>query len=91
MSGKRRRRQKTSNVILLAMGLFALAFIVVMTVTFWVKGAVPDTLIQYTLGAGGVEALLLAGIKISKVRDGKEGGDDGNVDEESLELLRRDK
>ena len=84
MSGKRRRRQKTSNVILLAMGLFALAFIVVMTVTFWVKGAVPDTLIQYTLGAGGVEALLLAGIKISKVRNGKEGEDDGNVDEESL-------
>lgn len=71
MSGRRRRRRKTSNVILLVMGLFALAFIAVMTVTFWVKGAVPDTLIQYTLGAGGVEALLLAGIKISKVRAGE--------------------
>ena len=42
-----------------------------MIVTFWVKGAVPDTLIQYTLGAGGVEALLLAGIKISKVMRGE--------------------
>lgn len=75
MSGRRRRQRKTSNVILLAMGLFALAFIVVMTVTFWVKGSVPDTLIQYTLGAGGVEALLLAGIKISKVRAGDKPGE----------------
>lgn len=75
MSGRRRRRRKTSNVILLAMGIFVLAFIAVMTVTFWVKGAVPDTLIQYTLGAGGVEALLLAGIKISKVRAGDKPGE----------------
>lgn len=74
MSGRRRRRRKTSNVILLAMGLFALAFIVAMTIIFCVKGAVPDTLIQYTLGAGGVEALLLAGIKISKVRAGDKPG-----------------
>ena len=62
---------KTSNKILLVMGLFALAFIAAMTVIFCVKGAVPDTLIQYTLGAGGVEALLLAGIKISKVAKGE--------------------
>ena len=73
MSGKRSKKTKTSNVILLAMGLFALAFIVAMTVIFCVKGSVPDTLIQYTLGAGGVEALLLAGIKISKVRAGGPG------------------
>ena len=79
MSGRRRRRRKTSDVILLAMGLFVAAFIVTMIVTYWAKGGVPDTLIQYTLGAGGVEALLLAGIKISKVRAG--GGED---DEEVL-------
>ena len=58
---------KTSNIILGIMGLFLLTFISVMTAIFWVKGATPDTLIQYTLGAGGVEALLLAGIKVSKV------------------------
>lgn len=57
----------TSNRVLMALGLFTLAFVAVMTAVFWVKGAVPDTLIQYTLGAGGAEALLLAGIKISKV------------------------
>lgn len=75
MKGKRRREAKTSNVILLALGLFAFGFIVVMTVIFCVKGSVPDTLIQYTLGAGGVEALLLAGIKISKVRAGNKPGE----------------
>ena len=66
-------------MILLAMGLFALVFIAAMIVTFWVKGAVPDTLIQYTLGAGGVEALLLAGIKITKVRAGEGGGNNEEV------------
>lgn len=80
MRGRRRKKGKTSDVILLVMGLFAAAFIVAMTVIFCVKGSVPDTLIQYTLGAGGVEALLLAGIKISKVRAG--GG--GESDEEVL-------
>ena len=75
MRGKRRKKARTSDVILLAMGVFAFGFIVAMTVIFCVKGAVPDTLIQYTLGAGGVEALLLAGIKISKVRAGDKPGE----------------
>lgn len=69
------KKRKTSNLILLAMGVFALAFVVAMTVIFCVKDSVPDTLIQYTLGAGGVEALLLAGIKISKVRAGGKPGE----------------
>lgn len=63
---------KTSNVILLALGGFALTFVTAMTIIFCVRGAVPDTLIQYTLGAGGVEALLLAGIKVSKVLAGQD-------------------
>lgn len=66
---------KTSNRVLLVMGLFALAFIIAMTAIFCVKGSVPDTLIQYTLGAGGMEALLLAGIKISKVLTGNKPGE----------------
>lgn len=66
---------KTSNLVLAIMGLFILTFVVAMTVIFCVKGAVPDTLIQYTLGAGGVEALLLAGIKIAKVRAGDKPGE----------------
>ena len=62
---------KTSNLILLIMGISVAIFITAMTVIFCVYGSVPDTLIQYTLGAGGVEVLLLAAIKISKVIKGE--------------------
>lgn len=46
-----------------------------MCVIFCIKGAVPDTLIQCTLGAGGLEALLLAFIKISRIISGEERED----------------
>lgn len=76
------KKRRTSNLILLILGIFILAFIVSMEVIFCVKGAVPDTLIQYTLGAGGVEVLVLAAIKISKVVVGEKtergGSDEGN-------------
>ena len=71
MKGRRLQKKKTSNTVLLALGLFALVFIVIMTVIFCVKGSVPDTLIQYTLGAGGVEAAALSAIKISKTVKGE--------------------
>lgn len=67
---------KTSNRVLLVVGLFMAAFIVAMTATFWKFQCVPDTLIQYTLGAGGVEAVLLAAIKVSKVCKGKKEDQD---------------
>lgn len=74
--------KRTSDLVLIVLGLFLLAFIVAMIVIFCVKGAVPDTLIQCTLGGGGLEALLLAGIKISKViagRNFKEKSDDTDI------------
>lgn len=61
------KKLRTSNIILAIIGIFILAFIVSMEVIFCIKGSVPDVLIQYTLGAGGVEVFLLAAIKISKV------------------------
>jgi hypothetical protein len=73
---------KTSNKILVLLGLFIVTFIVAMTAIFCVKGAVPDTLIQYTLGAGGLEALLLALIKVSKVVTNK---NTSNTEEENYE------
>ena len=62
---------KTSNRVLLVLGLFALAFIIAMTATFWRFQAVPDTLIQMVLGAGGLESTALAAIKVSKVLKGE--------------------
>jgi len=68
---KKKKPRKTSNVVLALLGMFVLVFVAAMVVTFWVHGAVPDTLIQYVLGAGGVEVLALAGIKLSKVITGE--------------------
>ena len=65
---------RTSDRVLLALGAFLVAFITAMTVCFWRLGAVPDSLVRGTLGAGGVEALLLAAIKVSKVLSGRESG-----------------
>ena len=70
--------KNTSNLVLIILGAFLLVFIACMIVTFWRFQTVPDTLIQYTLGAGGVEALLLAGIKISKVVTGGNAGERGD-------------
>lgn len=64
---------KTSNKVLLVLGVFILAFVIAMIVTFWKFQSVPDTLITYTLGAGGLEALALAAIKVSKVVSGEKG------------------
>jgi len=74
MNGQRlpKREKRTANRVLIVLGVFLLAFVAAMIVTYWVKGGVPDTLIQYTLGAGGVEALVLAAIKVSKVLKGED-------------------
>lgn len=72
----------TSNRVLIILSIFMLMFIVTMIVIFCIKGSVPDTLIQYTLGAGGVEALLLAGIKVSKVVTNSRNSTDKVADEE---------
>lgn len=78
--GKRKKPRKTSNVVLALLGVFLLAFIVCMIVLFCVYQSVPDTLIQYTLGSGGVECVVLAGIKISKIVTGEkpEKGDEND-------------
>lgn len=77
MSGKlvQHQKRKVSNTILAVLGVFELVFIVTMIVIFCVKGSVPDTLIQYTLGAGGIEALALSAIKVSKVVSGEKPGE----------------
>ncbi len=77
MRGKRvlHQKRKVSNTILAVLGVFELVFIITMIVIFCVKGSVPDTLIQYTLGAGGIEAVALSAIKVSKVVSGEKPGE----------------
>ncbi len=76
-------QRKTSDVVLVILGVFLLAFIVTMIVIFCVKGSVPDTLIQCTMGTGSIEAFALAWIKVRKIKaSGRsksdvDGSDDG--------------
>lgn len=75
--------KNTANWILALIGVFIVIFIVAMIVTYWRFQTIPDTLVQYTLGAGGVECLLLAGIKITKViKDYGKEEDDGQSDDD---------
>lgn len=76
--GKHEKSRKTSNIVLVVLGVFVLLFVAAMIVIFCIKGAVPDTLIQYTLGAGGVETMMLAGIKIVKTMKGNKSDEEYN-------------
>ncbi|MCD8006999.1 MAG: hypothetical protein LUF29_08575 [Oscillospiraceae bacterium] len=65
-----RKRDKkplgTIDRILVILGGFMGLFTIVMIVTFYIKDAVPDTLITCVMGCGGVEGILTAAITISK-------------------------
>ena len=50
--------------------VYWLSFVSIAWITYWVKSAVPDTLIQYGLGGGAIE-LVISGI-IEVMRDRKE-------------------
>ena len=63
----KKKKIKTLTVILLAVGVFDLAFIITMIVIFCIMGSVPDVLIQCVLGASGVEAFVSAAIQICKI------------------------
>lgn len=54
----------TMKKILIFIGIYLLVFTIIMIVTFWVKGDVPDTLITAVFGGSSIEALSMAGIKI---------------------------
>ena len=80
--GKReaaRTPPKTSDVVLVVLGVFLGLFIVAMVVIFCIKGAVPDTLIQMVLGAGGLEAWLLERITVNKIKNGTDAGNSGGI------------
>ncbi len=56
----------TIDKILIILGGFMGLFTIAMIVTFYIKDAVPDTLITCVMGCGGVEGILTAAITISK-------------------------
>ncbi len=66
---KSRQKKKplgTIDRILIILGGFMALFTLAMIVTFYIKDAVPDTLITCVMGCSGVEGILTAAITISK-------------------------
>ncbi|MCD7732101.1 MAG: hypothetical protein LUH56_01485 [Oscillospiraceae bacterium] len=61
----------TTDKILIILGGFMGLFTIAMIVTFYIKDAVPDTLITCVMGCSGVEGVLTAAITISKQITGK--------------------
>lgn len=43
-----------------------LVFVGISWVTFWIKGSIPDTLVQYGLGGGAVELMITGFIEIAR-------------------------
>lgn len=73
MKQKDTKSYKKLDKIVKCVMLYWLTFVSISWITYWVKGGVPDTLIQYGLGGGAVE-LVISGI-IEVMRDRKVGKD----------------
>lgn len=65
-------KKKKLDLIVRGVLVYWVVFVCVAWVTFWVKDAVPDTLIQYGLGGGAVELLVTGAIEIMRDRLNKE-------------------
>ena len=52
--------------------IYWIVFVSIAWITYWVKDAVPDTLVQYGLGGGAVELLITGAIEIMRDKFNKE-------------------
>lgn len=66
------RKPKKIDRIVKGVCIYWVAFVSVAWVTFWIKDAVPDTLIQFGLGGGAVELLVTGAIEIFRDKINKE-------------------
>lgn len=73
--GRHRKPMNTSNKVLILLGIGIGAFILVMIVTYWKTGGVPDTLVEKVLDFGQWEAGFLAAIKVAKTVKGEKKED----------------
>lgn len=65
-------KKKKIDMIVKGVLFYWCAFVILAWVTFWIKDAVPDTLIQYGLGGGAVELLVTGLIEIFRDKMNKE-------------------
>lgn len=65
-------KNKKIDKIVKGVLIYWVAFVSVAWVTFWIKGSVPDTLIQYGLGGGAVELIVTGFIEVKRDKINKE-------------------
>lgn len=58
------KKKKKIDKIVKGVCIYWIVFVVIAWITFWVKDAVPDSLIQFGLGGGAVELLITGAIEI---------------------------
>lgn len=63
-------KKKKLDRFVCAIYIYFLAFVVTAWVTFWIKGEIPEALIQYGLGGGAVELACTAAIEILSNKKG---------------------
>jgi len=65
-------KKKKLDRIVKGVLIYWVVFVAIAWITFWIKDAVPDTLIQYGLGGGAVELLVTGVIEIMRDKLNKE-------------------
>lgn len=63
---ERCRKHKKLDKIVRAVLIYWIVFVSLAWITFWVKGSIPDTLVQYGLGGGAVELGITGFIEIAR-------------------------
>ena len=61
-----KKKPKKMDMIVKGICIYWITFVVVAWITFWIKDAVPDSLIQFGLGGGAVELLVTGAIEIMR-------------------------
>lgn len=66
MAKKNKEPMRFSKKIVIAMFATMITFTVTMILTYWVKGGVPDSLIEPFFGFFGIEGGMLGAIKVAE-------------------------
>lgn len=66
--------------------IYFISFVIVTYITFYIKGSIPDTLVQFGLGGGAVELFSTALIQMWKKKYEKDNG----LTQDDTELFNTD-
>ena len=70
MRKKRLSDKRKIDLIVAGVCIYFIVFVIVAWITYYIKGDVPDSLVQYGLGGGALELVLTAAIEIFSNKKG---------------------